>query len=344
MTLSGLRSRWTRPAAWAAARPRPASRRTARTSGQRRGWAQPGAEGLAVDVLHGDPDAVARVPTSWIATTLGWARRASAWASRSRRASRPTLASTSLAEFGAQQLEGDLAVELGVEGGVDDAHAAGAERREHEVAAERREPRSSSAASGAAWGCDHGRRVRAQRSVVQHDLAKLPEIALARVRAVSRGADRNGHVLGDRARRGGRTLVSRCGRSSVARPRSRACSRPTRSRGLMIGGELEVAAGGLAGDLEQELVAEDEVGRAAEVDGPGLAPADQLAEDGEAARVELGAALEAPAVGVGGARDGALGDQAGAALAVPVVAAELLINWAASCSRRGWRWRVSSTA
>jgi hypothetical protein len=35
-----------------------------------------------------------------------------------------------------EQLEGDLAIELGVVGGVDDAHAARAERAEDDVAAD----------------------------------------------------------------------------------------------------------------------------------------------------------------------------------------------------------------
>jgi hypothetical protein len=49
-----------------------------------------------------------------------------AWASRSRRA-RAT-SSLLAAEVRVQQLDGDLAVELGVPRGVDDAHAAGADQ------------------------------------------------------------------------------------------------------------------------------------------------------------------------------------------------------------------------
>ena len=59
MTLSGLKSRCTTPAACAAASPRPAARNTSSTS--RQAAAAPAArrERLALDELHGDEDVIA---------------------------------------------------------------------------------------------------------------------------------------------------------------------------------------------------------------------------------------------------------------------------------------------
>ena len=86
-TFSGLKSRCTSPAAWAATRPRPASTKARSTSSVGRGpsWIHrlrvvPSTRSIATKT----PSSVA--PTSWTATTLGWATRAMAWASRSSRA------------------------------------------------------------------------------------------------------------------------------------------------------------------------------------------------------------------------------------------------------------------
>jgi hypothetical protein len=49
-----LKSRWTRPASWAAARPRPASIRRASTVAAGRRSREPGAQVDARHVLHGD--------------------------------------------------------------------------------------------------------------------------------------------------------------------------------------------------------------------------------------------------------------------------------------------------
>ena len=64
--------------------------------------------------------------------TLGCERRAIACASRTRRALQLPAASSTPAKR--QQLERDLAIELRIVGGVDDAHAAGAEAIEDHVA------------------------------------------------------------------------------------------------------------------------------------------------------------------------------------------------------------------
>jgi hypothetical protein len=98
-----------------------------------RSWrvAEPGAEGLAVDELHGEEhamvdgaDVVDRddVGVGEPGEGLGLAEHAGLTAGVA----------------GARQhdLEGDAAIELGVVGGVDHAHAAGAERIEQDVAAE----------------------------------------------------------------------------------------------------------------------------------------------------------------------------------------------------------------
>jgi hypothetical protein len=92
--------------------------------------AGPGVEALAGDELHGDPDAVDvgadvvdgdDVGVGELGEGLGLAQEADLAAA---------------AGSGAQELEGDLAVEVGVEGGVDDAHGAGAEAIEEDVAAD----------------------------------------------------------------------------------------------------------------------------------------------------------------------------------------------------------------
>jgi hypothetical protein len=85
-TLSGLKSRWTRPARCAAASPRPAAKRTWSASRQVCGRSShprsvpPSTNSIARNTCS------PKVPTSWMATTLGCASRAIAWASRSSRA------------------------------------------------------------------------------------------------------------------------------------------------------------------------------------------------------------------------------------------------------------------
>jgi hypothetical protein len=95
---------------------------------------RPRAEGLAGDELHGDPDLLAvgadvvdgdDVGVRQLGQRLGLAQQAG-----------PVSALTAAGRE--DQLEGDLAVELGVVGGVDDAHGAGAEAVEEDVAADRR--------------------------------------------------------------------------------------------------------------------------------------------------------------------------------------------------------------
>jgi hypothetical protein len=81
ITLSGLRSRWTRPAACAAATPRATSvnARTSSASGCARAQSRsvrPVTNSMAIHTC------APRIPTSWMATMFGWDSRASAWASR----------------------------------------------------------------------------------------------------------------------------------------------------------------------------------------------------------------------------------------------------------------------
>ena len=80
-------------------------------------------------------------PTSWTCTTLGWESLPSARASRRSRARAPLGAAR-----GVQELERDAPVELRIVGGVDLAHAAAADQREDQVAADRRPSRQGSAA------------------------------------------------------------------------------------------------------------------------------------------------------------------------------------------------------
>jgi hypothetical protein len=108
MTLVGVKSRWTTPSRWAAARPWPAATNTARISGQVRTCPEsqvrrvtPRMNSMA---MNRSPSTS---PTSNTRTTLGWERRAMVVASRRRRRPRGVLAA-------GQDLERDAAVELGV--------------------------------------------------------------------------------------------------------------------------------------------------------------------------------------------------------------------------------------
>ena len=67
-----------------------------------------------------------------MAAMLGWLSDASTCASRSKRAMRSRV----LGEGRGQDLDGDVAIELGVGGAIDRAHAALAERRDDFVGAE----------------------------------------------------------------------------------------------------------------------------------------------------------------------------------------------------------------
>ena len=96
ITLSVLKSRWTRPFSCAAASPRPASTNTLRMSFQVRCWTCsqyvtvfPSTYSIAMKTLSSN------VPTSYATTTFGCDRRAIACASRSVRA-RPSDSDTPL--------------------------------------------------------------------------------------------------------------------------------------------------------------------------------------------------------------------------------------------------------
>ena len=106
-----------------------------------RGVAQPVAHGHAVDVLHRDEHLAVGFADVVDGDTLGCASRASARAS--------SRSSVARARIAAQHLQRDPAIELGIVGRVDDAHAARTEPREEDVAAElRRRVASSSRSSG----------------------------------------------------------------------------------------------------------------------------------------------------------------------------------------------------
>ena len=99
-TLSGLKSRWTMPAACAAASPRPACTNTRRISRHGRGVSSqrasvaPSTSSIATNMQSRSN------PTSWTCTTFGCERRAIAWASaasRSRCDARSTLSAMSRA-------------------------------------------------------------------------------------------------------------------------------------------------------------------------------------------------------------------------------------------------------
>ena len=106
---------------------------------------EPRRQRVALDELHRDVD-VAVVGRADVvdADDVGMESWAIAWASRAA-ASRASFAFD--AEARAQELERDLAIELRIVGGEHDAHAAGAERRQHEVAADPIADRQSASAA-----------------------------------------------------------------------------------------------------------------------------------------------------------------------------------------------------
>jgi hypothetical protein len=96
-TLSGLKSRCTSPASWAACRPRPAATNVSTTSGQARGCSRchavsvwPSTSSMAKNTRPSN------VPTSCTVITLGWLSCAMACASRSSRWLRRRPAASSL--------------------------------------------------------------------------------------------------------------------------------------------------------------------------------------------------------------------------------------------------------
>ena len=100
-----------------------------------RGSLLPGAEGEAVDELHGDEDLAAREHADVVDGDdigVGEAGHRLGLAQESGGAGGFAVAGSAAVD----ELDGDLAVELGVVGGVDDAHAAGAEALEDDVASE----------------------------------------------------------------------------------------------------------------------------------------------------------------------------------------------------------------
>ena len=129
-TLSGLKSRWTNPAACAAARPRPAAMNTSRISRHERGFSAsqllivpPATNSIArntwssmhADVVNGDDVRVLEARD----------RLCLAQQARPRRVLH--------ALPGLDQLEGDLAIELRIVRAVDDAHRAGADALDDHV-------------------------------------------------------------------------------------------------------------------------------------------------------------------------------------------------------------------
>ena len=137
ITLSGLKSRWTSPASCAAARPRPAATKTRSTSRHSRGArVQPVADGVTVDELHRDEHRLVEradvvdhddVGVRELGDRLRLAQQARASLRRA------------LAGAGAraQQLDRDLAIQLGIVRGVDVAHPAAPDQPQHHVAPDR---------------------------------------------------------------------------------------------------------------------------------------------------------------------------------------------------------------
>jgi hypothetical protein len=136
IAFSGLKSRWMSPAAWAAASPRPAARKGPSTARQERGCARiQVAEGPAGDEFHGDVELAVVGVDVVDADDVGVGELGE----RLRLALQP-LAGVLGAVGGelGEQLEGDLAIELGIVGGVHDPHGPGAEPADHEVATDLR--------------------------------------------------------------------------------------------------------------------------------------------------------------------------------------------------------------
>ena len=131
-TLSGLKSRCTRPAACAAASPAPGRREDAQDLLDRaRARRLPRGQRRAVDDLHGDEQAIVPGADVEDGDDVGMADARH----RLRLAHQPRAQlDVELGELRAHQLERHLALQLRIERAVDDAHAAGAEHLEHAIA------------------------------------------------------------------------------------------------------------------------------------------------------------------------------------------------------------------
>ena len=158
-TLCGLKSRWTSPAACAAASPRPAARNAATISaGVRCAALSHSIERLALDELHRDEVAAAGRADLVHGDDVGMREP------RHRaRLAQQALASLVVAAVGLQDLERDAPLEIGIERGVDDAHAADAELALEAIAAERSRERRHRSAGTAIRA---GRRRRARELVI----------------------------------------------------------------------------------------------------------------------------------------------------------------------------------
>ncbi len=135
MTFSGLRSRWTIPCAWAAARPRRIPFATRTTSATGRGWRGP--KRSRSDVPEMSSMAMYKLvpasPISYTVATFGWTIDAAARPSRRKRERR----SGSLSRrVGRTPEMATVRPELLVAGAVDDAHPAAAKFLTHDEATE----------------------------------------------------------------------------------------------------------------------------------------------------------------------------------------------------------------
>ena len=120
-TLCGLKSRWTIPAAWAAASPRAAWKNASTISRQLRSLGEPGGQVLAVDQLHRDES---RPSTAGV--EHGDHVRVAQLGHRARLAQQPRLRVSIVGERGPQTLSATLR-SSSVSCAADHAHPAGAE-------------------------------------------------------------------------------------------------------------------------------------------------------------------------------------------------------------------------
>ena len=129
MTLSGLKSRWTSPRSCAAASPRPAAAKTSSTSGQLRGaGVHPVTERVAFDQLHGDEHPIAERPH--VVDHHHVRVRHAGDGLRLAQEPHPPLRRLAL-RAGAQELDGDLAIELRIVGRVHLPHPSLSQEAQH---------------------------------------------------------------------------------------------------------------------------------------------------------------------------------------------------------------------
>ena len=141
ITLSVLKSRWTRPLSCAAASPRPASMNTCRISCQAALLhLQPVRDGVPLHVLHRDEDLVFE-RADVVRDDDVRVRQARDRLRLAQRALPPLRQRDAVARLHAQQLDRDLAIQLRVVRRVDLAHAAAPDHRQHDVAADARPAR-----------------------------------------------------------------------------------------------------------------------------------------------------------------------------------------------------------